>query len=91
MCARPGQPWGGLHEQLTGKALCAGFFFNVSLDPRARPWLELLVNRTSSKATLRLTPTSFQARHGCWSNSTCISLAVLTQKEDKKKEHRVCE
>jgi hypothetical protein len=56
-----GQPWGGLHEQLTGKKLCAGCFFNVSAaTPEAQQWVELLVNRTFSTTTLGLTPTSYQ-------------------------------
>lgn len=55
-----GQPWGGLHERLTGRQLARGLHFNVSTTPETQPWLELLDAGTFSAETLKRTPTSFQ-------------------------------
>lgn len=60
-----GQPWGALHEKLTGKRLARGLYFNITKTPETKPWLELLdadgkTPGTFSKETLGLTPRSFQ-------------------------------
>ena len=50
-----GQPWGALHEKLTGSKLAKGLYFNVSKTGEAAPWLELIEDGKFSAQTLKLT------------------------------------
>ena len=50
-----GQPWGALHEKLTGSKLAKGLYFNVSKKGEAAPWLELIQDGKFSAQTLKLT------------------------------------
>ena len=56
-----GQPWGALHEKLTGSKLAKGLYFNVSKTGEAAPWLELIQDGKFSAQTLKLTRESLSS------------------------------
>ncbi len=91
-----GEPWGDLHERLTGQRISAGLSWSLPRLPESvRPWHELLEDGRFSAATLAEAPRTWavsprwmdrlaasREAHGTtWLHELCLGVAWLNEGE----------